>query len=316
MPIDEEERVRQYAIHETYLRLFNKQLTTVPLNDPRYILDIGTGIGEWAIAMAERYPRAEVFGTDIAPIQPTHQVPFNVEFHIEDAEDEWIRPADTVDLVHLRNLEGAFSDWSFIYSQAFACLKPGGWIEILDWDNVLSNGNFLSCFPDDSPAHQLVSAVLRAAEIAGKPRDAGHLDPALLRASGFVDVRETVYDLSMSTHDDAAASYRQFWLFSVVTGFEPMCLRMLTKYLGMDPDEAKSLCREVAMETKKVAEDPQRAQHFVVKLRVVVARKPLPGEEMLQQQHQRFREVNGSARDLSGDESTIGPATIQSDDTI
>ncbi|KAL1837625.1 hypothetical protein VTJ49DRAFT_3564 [Mycothermus thermophilus] len=317
MPIDQEEQIRQYTIHETYLRLFNKQLTTVPLDNPRYILDIGTGIGEWAIGMAEKYPRAEVFGTDIAPIQPQQQVPFNVEFHIEDAEDEWIRPADTFDLVHFRNLEGAFSDWSFVYNQAFACIKPGGWIEILDWEDWFADRNYLSFFPEGSAPHALVRAVLRAAEAAGKPRGASHLNPDLLRQAGFVEIRETVYDMGVGARDDA--NYGQFWLFSIVTGFEAQCLRLLTKHLCWDADDVRRLCREVALETKMVADDPHRTEPFVVKLRVVVGRKPLLGEEPEQVvglQKTGYGGINGGdARDLSGDESTIGPRTIHSEET-
>jgi tRNA G46 methylase TrmB len=34
------------------------------------VLDLGTGKGYWAIDMADEYPRADVVGIDIAPIQP------------------------------------------------------------------------------------------------------------------------------------------------------------------------------------------------------------------------------------------------------
>ena len=232
LPIDQTEQTRQYVIHQVYLKLFELELTTVPLENPRYILDIGTGIGEWAIGMAEKFPQCEVFGTDIAPIQPTHQVPFNIEFHIENAEDEWIRPADTVDLVHMRNMEGAFSDWTFIYSQAFACLKPGGWIEVIDWEDLYADKNYLSFFPEGSAPRVMINALLEAAEVAGKPSDSRHLDP-------------------------------------------------------------------------------NRVDPFVVKLRVVVARKPTaPGAWTAQALN-----VNGAAKELGGDDSTIGERTIQSDET-
>lgn len=310
LPIDQTEQTRQYVIHQVYLKLFDLELTTVPLENPGYILDIGTGIGEWAIGMAEKYPRCEVFGTDIAPIQPTHQVPFNVEFHIEDAEDEWIRPADTVDLVHLRNMEGAFSDWNFIYSQAFACIKPGGWIEVIDWEDFFADRNFLSFFPDGSAARILTKAILEASQIAGKPRGSHHLNRDLLIRAGFVDVQETVYDLGIGSRENS--SYGKFWLFAIVTGIEPTCLRLLTKYLGWDADAVRELCDRAARETKMVAEDPARVDAFVVKLRVVVARKPLvPGQWTA-----KTLSETGEINEYSGDESTIGERTVQSEETI
>ncbi|KAL2181316.1 S-adenosyl-L-methionine-dependent methyltransferase [Thermothelomyces heterothallicus CBS 202.75] len=309
LPIDQTEQTRQYVIHQVYLKLFNLELTTVPLENPTYILDVGTGIGEWAIGMAEKYPQCEVFGTDIAPIQPTHQVPFNVEFHIENAEEEWIRPANAVDLVHLRNMQGAFSDWSFIYSQAFACIKPGGWIEVIDWEDFLAEENFLSFYPEGSAPYIFVNALLEAAELAGKPRDSRHLNKNLLTEAGFVDIQDSVYDLGIGSRENS--SYGKFWFFSVITGIEPTALRLLTKYLGWDPDDVRELCEKVAQEIKAVADDPDRADAFVVKLRVVVGRKPLDqGQNAANKAPPR-----DGCQEHSGDESTIGKRTIRSERT-
>ncbi|KAK4196733.1 S-adenosyl-L-methionine-dependent methyltransferase [Triangularia verruculosa] len=304
MPIDDTEQTRQYVVHQVFLKVFDLELTTVPLDNPQYILDIGTGIGEWAIGMAEKYPHCEVFGTDIAPIQPTDQVPLNIEFHIENAEDEWIRPADTVDLVHIRSMDGCFSDWSFIYSQAFMCIKPGGWIEVIDWDDCFTENNYLSFFPEGSAAHILTKACLEAAERAGRPRGV-HMNKDLLLQAGFVDIKEQVYDLGIGTRENA--SYGKFWLFSIVTGVEAQCLRLLTKYLDMDEKYVKRLCDTVSRETKAIADDPDRLNSFVVKLRVMTGRKPLvPGQWTA-----KGLAENGDINDYSGDESTIGGRSVR-----
>ncbi|EGO58110.1 hypothetical protein NEUTE1DRAFT_41271 [Neurospora tetrasperma FGSC 2508] len=302
MPVDQTEQTRQYVAHQVYLKLFNLELTTVPLHNPSYILDIGTGIGEWAIGMAEKYPRCEVFGTDIAPIQPTHQVPFNVEFHIENAEDEWIRPADAVDLVHFRNMEGAFSDWRYIYQQAYNCLKPGGWIEVIDYDDHFTSENFLSYFAPDSPAHLLAKGVLEAARVAGRPRGIDHMSKELLEELGYVDVKETVYDMGVGSRENS--SYGSFYLFTVVTGLEACCLRSLTKFLGWDPKVVRDMCKQTALETRAIAEDTSRTGKFVVKLRVMVARKPTAQEQWLARGTVVPTESDcGTLRD--GDQSTI-----------
>ncbi|KAK1756073.1 S-adenosyl-L-methionine-dependent methyltransferase [Echria macrotheca] len=316
-PVDQEEQTRQYVIHQVYLKVFDLRLTTVPLDNPRYILDIGTGVGEWAIGIAEQYPDCEVFGTDIAPIQPTQQVPFNVEFHIEDAEEEWIRPADTVDLVHIRNMAGAFSDWDFIYQQAYNCIRPGGWIEVLDFDDYHADKNFLSFYPPTSPMYIIEEGLREAAQMSGRFAGTNHMQKSCLEASGFVDVADEVFDLKIGPREDS--SYGNFYLFCYVTGIEAFCLRPLTQLLGWDADYVRDLCSRAAAETRALCEDPTK-EGFVVKLRALRGRKPLPSEAAAvtsQWTTAKSLNENGEITEYSGgDDSTIGSRTIKSDGTI
>ena len=61
---------------------------------------------------------------------------------VEDAED-WERLPDFYDLIHFRNMEGAFTDWPLMYDNVFYSLKPGGWIEVQDFDTVDGMGKFM-----------------------------------------------------------------------------------------------------------------------------------------------------------------------------
>ena len=319
MPIDQMEQTRQYVIHQVYLKMFNTELTTVPLHNPTYILDIGTGVGEWAIGMAEKYPECEVFGTDIAPVQPTDSVPFNVEFHIENAEDEWIRPADSVDLVHIREMAGAFSDWSFIYQQAFMCIKPGGWLEIVDFDDMITNQSMVQLYPAGSAAHILVPAIYEAALKSGRSRGVDHMMDEQLESAGFVDLKHSVYFLGVGSRDNPA--FGNSWLFAIVTGLEAGMLRPLTKVLGWDADYVKSLCAKMAEDTKVLAADMNRSDSLSIRVRVVTARKPRVGEQVaLRWTTALALAEGGSINDYSGgDDSTIGSrsgTTFRSEDTV
>ncbi|KAH8145912.1 uncharacterized protein LAJ45_10054 [Morchella importuna] len=79
----------------------------IHLDSPQHILDIGTGIG--AINAANKYPSAEVIGTDLSPIQRSW-VPPNCRFEVEDAESPWTSSRESFDLIHSRHLMGAISD--------------------------------------------------------------------------------------------------------------------------------------------------------------------------------------------------------------
>lgn len=59
--------------HECMSMLLGGELHLAPVSSPHRILDIGTGTGIWAIDMADRYPMAEVTGTDLrkGPFNPS-----------------------------------------------------------------------------------------------------------------------------------------------------------------------------------------------------------------------------------------------------
>lgn len=50
-----------------------------PLDNPKTILDIGTGTGIWAMEMADQYPESLIIGTDLSPVQPTW---YEINFHV------------------------------------------------------------------------------------------------------------------------------------------------------------------------------------------------------------------------------------------
>lgn len=55
-----------------------------PSRPPLRILDIATGVGDWAIDMGDLFPGSTIIATDLSPIQPEN-VPPNVYFYVEDS---------------------------------------------------------------------------------------------------------------------------------------------------------------------------------------------------------------------------------------
>ncbi|KAI0147154.1 hypothetical protein GGR57DRAFT_261864 [Xylariaceae sp. FL1272] len=270
MPNDEDEQVRLQLLNQVYLKVLDGELTTVPLECPTHILDVGTAAGEWAIDMAEAYPECDITGTDISNIFE-RRVPQNVYWEIDDAEVEWERPSDHYDLVHLRDMTGAFSDWEAIYKSAFRCLKPGGWIEVSDFDENKGMADLFAFFEPESMLYKLARDLKEASVLSGRPRGIGHLEPRLLVNAGYVDVKLTEYSIPLKTADGSTG---KFWLLSCLNGLEPTYMRLLTKYKGWTPDEVRMACEMIGEELMTLAQDRKLARNFVTTYRVLTGRKP------------------------------------------
>ena len=305
MPNDELEQTRLYLSHQVYLHIFDGEPTVAPLQDPKLILDIGTGTGDWATLVGERYPSCEVIGTDISAIQ-TSCPPYNVFFEIEDAELPWLRQPDSVDLVHLRNMSGAFRDWRFIYEQAFECIRPGGWLELHELNDRDNWGGFFAGFPPDAPIHRLQRDLYAASVKAGRPRGNQHLDTGYLVEAGFTDIETRTVEIPITMETGAAG---KIWLIAVVDGIEALCLRPLTKYMGWDPEYTKKCCEESAHLVARHAKDPELAKEMTVSTTVVVARKPeTPEAWEADNAWEREREREGEVEVASVSEGTSVPA--------
>lgn len=302
-PNDDLEQDRLRVAHQVFLNVFNFQLTTVPLDNPQYILDVGTGTGEWAISIGEQYPSCEVVGVDISAIQPT-AVPHNVFFEVDDCEIEWMRPNDTVDLVHLREMAGAIADWDFVYRQAFACLKPGGFIEVIDFhDHASGPTSFFNCFPPDAQIHVVAQALLEASTRAGRRRGTFHMDPDMFQRAGFVNINVSEHSIPI---DPLNNSVGKLWLISCLHMVEASALRLLTRYLDWEPARVLELCDHVCDEIKTHALSTNPENIIKVYLRVVTAQKPGPGtEEPRSTVDVPYRNGHSAPEDESGDESTI-----------
>ena len=279
MPSDEDEQSRMQMLHLVYLYLLGKRLTTVPLHNPTKILDVGTGCGDWAIAMGEQYVNADVIGTDIAKIQPS-AVPLNVFFEIDDAEEEggWTYPEDEFSLIHYRTMMGAFRDWGHIYKETYKHLEPGGWVEVLDFDDHKA---FLSFFPPGSQVQPWLEAIDEASRRAGRPRGIKHLEHKRLTDLGFVDVTTEEYRIPIGVwpEDPEERKISTHFMSAQLRGVEPLCLRPLTEQMDWDPVEVRRLCHIVRADIRAVCMDAEKAKGLGFMVRVMKGRKPTVEEQ-------------------------------------
>ena len=266
IPNDDREETRLGILHQAYLLLLENQYTTarIPDNVER-ILDLGTGPGDWALAMAEHYPKAVIIATDVSAYPQPTNIPPNVIFQIDDAREEWTYKLP-FDMIHIRGLSGAFPNWAHIYMQAFKHLKPGGVLEVVDMGLTQAVGQSTT-----SPISMYNGALQSGARRAGITIGLGHLQKELVEASGLSVLRSTTREVPLGTYspDPRMRSVGKMALVAALEGLEATCLRLLTRELSWKVDEVKDICSKVA---QQIVEPSSRAS---VQCQFLVARKLL-----------------------------------------
>ncbi|KAH0611894.1 uncharacterized protein H6S33_009946 [Morchella sextelata] len=240
LPNDEKEQNRLDIIHHIYLLMLKDELHLAPLENPQRILDLGTGTGIWAMDMAERYPSAEVIGTDLSPIQPSW-VPPNVHFQIDDAESDWTWEENSFDFIHLRHLSGAIKDWQKLMEQAFKFLKPGGYIEIHEYDMGLFSDD--GTLPEDLWLWKFYDLVNKAANKNGRAFQIVSNIESLLNSARFEQPDYRMYKLPLGlwAADPKMKEIGAYLLLNAESAYDAFGMALFTRELGMTVEEAREI---------------------------------------------------------------------------
>ena len=187
LPNDEREQERLDFQHHVSLMLLNGELYRAPIgDDPRRILDVGTGTGIWAIDIADKFPEAQVIANDLSAIQPKW-VPPNLQFEIDDCEQEWIY-SQKFDFIHMRALGGSIADWPMLLSRAYDYLNPGGWIELAEYETKSWTDD--DSLPKSSSLHEFMETVNAASVQIGRVMNIAPDLERLLKEAGFQSVSD------------------------------------------------------------------------------------------------------------------------------
>lgn len=153
---------------------------------------MGTGTGIWAIDFAEEFPSAIVTGNDLSPIQPSW-VPPNCKFVVDDIESPWLyKRSELFDFIHGRAAAVSIKDWPRLYRQIHEHLKPGGWVEMQEFEGRLQSD-------DDSELHNAPTIAMwqklvdEATTKVGQKLDVAGDQKQFMIGAGFVDVQDDIY---------------------------------------------------------------------------------------------------------------------------
>ncbi|KAJ5951700.1 uncharacterized protein N7479_010113 [Penicillium vulpinum] len=229
-------------------------LFQAPVKDPKQILDIGTGRGNWAIDTADMFPNTTVRGVDLFP-PPGDWLPPNCIMEVDDVLQEWTW-RQPFDLIHILQLIGAFTP--------------------VEWDGLFSQCYNMST---DSSMVQFTEAVFRAGQEWDHPLDTLDTMRAAMEKAGFVDIHEKRYRWPVGpwardpTLKEAGRLHYHQW----TAGMEGWGMYLLTKF-GVPTPWTKEEVQVLLAGVRKELQNPH--VHMWQYARRVWGRKPMAEEDV------------------------------------
>ncbi|KAF5497819.1 Secondary metabolism regulator LAE1 [Colletotrichum siamense] len=272
LPNDDQEQERLDLQHHIWRLLLGGRTYTAPLPDPASeaaeglrVLDLGTGTGIWAIDLADEFPTADVFGVDLSPIQP-EWVPTNCKFHVDDYEDDWTyREDEKFDYIHGRALSGTSSNWARFYDRVMGGLKPGGWVEMQEYDAWI--------FSDDDSfdraiwTKEWVTKLDDASKTYGKQINVARFHKQWMIDAGFEDVQELI-PIGPWAKEPALKELGRYELAHMQMSVESHTPALFTRVLGFSEDQARVLMEGVKREFRS------KDYRLITSYRFITGRKP------------------------------------------
>ncbi|KAF2723530.1 S-adenosyl-L-methionine-dependent methyltransferase [Polychaeton citri CBS 116435] len=251
-PNDAQQNNHEAIIHHICLMTLDDRLFLAPISSsPRHILDIATGTGIWATDIADKFPDAEVIGTDLSPMPPGGGMhPPNFHFEIDDCSSSWVYPEDHFDFIHIRGLFGSISDWPALYKEAYKHTKPGGWFEQLEWsaqpksiDGTLSPENLVA---------QVGSNLIKTTETTGKTFEIAETMTGMVKDAGFINVVEKRFRWPIGpwSSDKKYKEIGRWNLLNWEAGMEGWTMALYTRVLGFTYQQVQDMLAELRTELK------------------------------------------------------------------
>lgn len=231
------------------------------------VLDLACGPGSWALTVAQRFPKWQVYGldisermTDFARVQAQADKIENVSFQVGNALEGL--PDGPFDFIHARLLQCFMSidAWSVLLAECRRVLRPGGMIQMVESERPICN----------KPANTQFSALAAQScvrlGVSGSPDGqafgvCNQLAHFLLQA-GFSLDEQNAYTVDYSYW----SPLHETWCENVVATMKQYP-EVLAKQ-GQSREEAEQLCEQAIQE---MSEPDFCALFFFLS---VVARKP------------------------------------------
>ncbi|KAL9062137.1 MAG: hypothetical protein Q9157_009196, partial [Trypethelium eluteriae] len=158
----------------------------------------------------------------------------------------------TFDLIFARDLLFSIRDWPRLVSQAYAALKPGGWLEFESIYGVLGCDD--DSLPGDAAFRQYDTLIREAAVKNGTPLEAPGEYARWMREAGFEGVEQRVYKIPSNpwARDKRLKMVGMFEMENFLRGIEGMSFRLFEKGLGWSGMETKVFLASVKKDVRNL----------------------------------------------------------------
>lgn len=220
------ENIAEMARLVRQARMLSEQLGLFPaglqLEQMHTILDIGCGPGEWALEIAQRFPKHQVIGVDISERMIAYaqycardRGISNVQFQVMDARQPLAFPDAFFAMIHARFITGFLSTvtWPVVMRECFRLLHPGGILCDTEFEELgITTSAALAHYN-----HLLIEAARRAGQCfapAGDVYGITSVQARLLHEAGFRHIGQQAhamnYSAGMPTHIGMCDNFNTF----------------------------------------------------------------------------------------------------------
>ncbi|VDB92594.1 unnamed protein product [Peniophora sp. CBMAI 1063] len=105
-------------------------LAPIDASKIKFVLEIGSGSGAWALDAAAALPDAHILVTDIAPLPNGVVLPSNAHFQILDVTENIPFEQKSFDLIHIRQVLMHVKNAPAVLNRLAELLRPDGWLVI------------------------------------------------------------------------------------------------------------------------------------------------------------------------------------------
>lgn len=143
---------------------------------------------------------------------------------------------------------GSIQDFDRFLAQAYTALKPGGWIEIDEFESWLKSDD--GTLTEDSAIHEWQTFCDEASQKSGRRLNVAETLAPKMTAAGFLRVTDDIYKNPMNPwpKDPRLKELGTWGYQALVEGIEAISLALFTRILGWERPEFEILMLRVRKE--------------------------------------------------------------------